>query len=137
MSTTAKLFVKDGVSVFPSKDGQTTSMCVEILNSSLDLTTGFIRDEKMLFWVKGTSEETVANNTNTLIANINKGILRGYRAFSNAPFYEGQSSDINPQTQQVLNRYSQVRLCPSAKFDELHRQYVVNETVASTEDVTP
>lgn len=135
MSTTAKLFDKDGITVFTSTDGKTISMCVDITDESIDLSNGFIREERMLFWVKGNSEETVAKSVNTLIANINKGILRGYRAFSNTPFYNGQSSDINPQTNAVLNRFSQVRLCPSAKFDELHRQYVVNAEV-SQENIT-
>jgi hypothetical protein len=135
MNTTAKLFAKDGATEFTSTDGKTISMCVDVTDESLDLTTGFVREERMLFWVKGNSAESVKKNVDVLIATINRGTLRAYRAFSNSPFYAGQSSDINPTTGTILNRYSQVRLCPSAQFDTLHRQYVVNVEVA-TEEVT-
>lgn len=135
MTTTAKLFAKDGITVFTSTDKKTISMCVDVNDQSLDLTNGFVREERMLFWVKGNSEESVAKNVDMLVANINKGTLRAYRAFSVAPFYTGQTVDINPQTNAPLGRYSQVRLCPANKFDELHRQFVVNEVVA-TENIT-
>ena len=128
MSTTAKLFEKDGITEFVN--GEVISRCADITDESLDLSNGFVREERMLFWVKGKTVETVAKNTNQLISNINKGVLRAYRAFSNTPFYVGQASDINPSTKEVLNRYSQVRLCPADKFDSLHRQYVVNVAVS-------
>lgn len=131
MSTTAKLFVKDGISVFTNKE--ITSMCVDVIDESLDLSNGFVREERMLFWIKGKTPESVAKNTNQLIDTINKGVLRAYRAFSNSPFYVGQDSDVNPSTGVVLNRYSQVRLCPSAQFESLHRQYVTPVAVATEE----
>jgi len=55
---------------------------------------------------------------------INAGKLATYRAFSKTPFFDTQESDINPSTAEVLNRYSQVRLCPADKYMELNRQYV-------------
>lgn len=135
MNTTAKLFSKDGITEFTSADGKTISMCVDVVDESLDLTNGFVREERMLFWVKGSNVESVSKNTNALVATINKGTLRAYRAFSTEPFYNGQTSDVNPSTGAILNRYSQVRLCPSAQFDTLHRQFVVN-AVVPTEEVT-
>lgn len=135
MKTTAKLFEKDGKTLFMSKDNKTFSMCADVENESLDLTTGFVRTERMLFWVKADNEATVTSSVNALIANINKGVLKAYRAFSTEPFSAVDTPDINPSTGEVLNRYSQVRLCPAAKFDELHRQFVVNAVVA-IENVT-
>ena len=136
MSTTAKLFVdKNGISDFTSKDGATFSKAVEVNNESIDLTTGFIREEKLLFWVKGTNVDTVTKSVNTLVANINKGILGAYRAFSVTPFWSGDTMDINPSTNQPLNRYSQVRLCPAKDVEALHRQFVTVAEVA-IEEVT-
>ena len=136
MEIIAKLFEKDGQNVWTSKSGEVFSVCVESNVSSLDLTTGFVRDEKLMFWVKANSEESAVKNAETIIKNINSGKLAPYRAFSETPFSSADTKDINPTTGVELDRYSQVRLCPIAKFEELHRQYVVNPVATTTDQVT-
>lgn len=136
MNVIAKLFEKDGINVFPSKSGEIFSACVDTTLESLDLNTGFLREERLMFWVKASSEESALKNANMIVDNINKGKLIAYRAFSNEPFSAGDTMDINPSTNAPLNRYSQVRLCPVAKFEDLHRQYVVNTPVTTSENVT-
>ena len=130
MEITAKLFNKDGQTVWTSKNGNTVSSCIEANVESLDLENGFIREEKMLFWVKGNSEEVVTKTATQLINSIKAGKLATYRAFSTEPFSANDTKDINPSTGAELNRYSQVRLCPMDKFESLHREYVVNEVNA-------
>ena len=136
MSTTAKLFVdKTGNSLFVSKDGKTLSKAVEVTTEVLDYNTGFATPEKLNFFIKATDEEIVDRNIKNTISAINSGALRAYRAFSHSPFWSGDTMDINPSTGVVLNRYSQVRLCPSAQFETLHRQYVTPVAV-TTEEVS-
>ena len=127
----AKKFVdKNGNSVWTKEtsNGKVfTSVCVEVNQTSLDLETLIDRNEKSLVWLKSENAETLAKTQQTVIDQINKGVLKPYRAFSKTPFYEGQAEDINPTTEVALGRYSQVRLCPAEKRDELHRQFVVVE----------
>ena len=126
----AERFVKDEQNVWTN--GEITSACAVVTDESIDLNTGFIREEKMLFWVKTSNADSIEKSVKSVIDSINKGQLKAYRAFSKEPFYANQAQDINPSTNESLGRYSQVRLCPSAQFDALHRQYVVvEETVAS------
>ena len=117
------------------EDGRVqTSVCVEVNDESLDFTTGYVREEKSLVWIKGMSTESVTRQQESVVKMINSGTIKPYRAFSKTPFYEGQSEDINPSTEQPLGRFSQVRLCPADQHASLHRQYVVNAvepTVAS------
>ena len=95
------------------EDGRVqTSVCVEVNDESLDFTTGYVREEKSLVWIKGMSTESVTRQQEGVIKMINSGTIKPYRAFSKTPFYEGQSEDINPSTEQPLGRFSQVRLCP-------------------------
>ena len=129
MQTNAKKFVdKDGKSVWTSETNDIVSMCVEVNEESLDMNTLFVREEKSLVWLKGNSVEAVTRNQDAVIASINKGLIRPYRAFSETPFYEGQEQDINPTTNAQLGRYSQVRLCPADKHTSLHRQFVTVAT---------
>jgi hypothetical protein len=112
-------------------DGRTqTSVCVEIMDETLDFNTGYVREEKSLVWIKGMSTEAVTRQQQSVINMINKGQIAPYRAFSKTPFYEGQAEDINPTTEQSLGRYSQVRLCPAEQRSALHRQYVTVTEVA-------
>jgi len=124
----AKKFVDQNQNAVWTKDladGRTqTSVCVEVNDEVLDLTTGYIREEKSLVWLKGMSSEVVLRQQDSVIKMINNGTLKPYRALSKIPFYEGQSEDINPSTEQPLGRYSQVRLCPADQHASLHRQYV-------------
>ena len=131
----AQIFEKDGQKVWTKEttNGTVVSGCVEIVEESLDLVTLFAREEKSMVWIKGNSEELVNRQLNAVITNVKSGVLRPYRQFSETPFYEGQPQDINPTTNVELGRYSQVRLCPSAKHAELHRQYVVVPTMVATE----
>lgn len=130
----AERFIKDDQNVWTN--GEITSACAVVTDESLDLNTGFTREEKMLFWVKTNNAETIEKSISGVIGSINKGVLKAYRAFSKEPFYVGQAQDINPSTNVSLGRYSQVRLCPSAQFESVHRQYVVNETVQAPADYT-
>jgi hypothetical protein len=115
-------FVKDGKSVWTN--GKIVSSAVQNINESFNLETGFITEEKHLMFIKGNSEVSVTKQVDMVISAINAGKLATYRAFSKTPFYVTQESDINPSTGEVLNRYSQVRLCPADKFMELNRQFV-------------
>ena len=103
-----------------------TSVCIEAIDESLDFTTGYVREEKFLVWIKGTSTEAVTRQQEGVIKMINSGSVKPYRSFSKAPFYNGQSEDVNPSNGQLLDRYSQVRLCPAEQHPALHRQFVVN-----------
>ena len=120
----ATKFSKDGKSVWTN--GKIVSSAIQnITEGSLNLETGFINpDEKHLMFIKGNSEAAVTKQVDMVISAINAGKLATYRAFSKTPFYDTQDSDINPSTGEVLNRYSQVRLCPADKFMELNRQFV-------------
>lgn len=114
-------------------DGRTIySACVEVNDTVLDLVTLFDRNEKSLVWIKSENADTLVKTQESVIKQINNGVLKPYRAFSEKPFYEGQEEDINPSTEAKLGRYSQVRLCPADKHASLHRQYVV-ETVSVAE----
>ena len=131
----ATKFVKDGKSVWTN--GKIVSSAIQnVTEGSLNLETGFINpDEKHIMFIKGNSEASVVKQTQTVIDAINAGKLATYRAFSKTPFYDTQESDINPSTGEVLNRYSQVRLCPADKFMELNRQFVAVATTVKAEPV--
>lgn len=128
MSAKATVFSQEGKNLWSKDlaDNRTIySVCVEVNNSVLDMATLFERNEKSMIWLKGEDEARLLEQQSAVINQINKGILLPYRQFSATPFYEGQDEDINPQTEEKLGRYSQVRLCPASKHAELHRQYVV------------
>jgi hypothetical protein len=129
----ATKFSKDGKSVWTN--GTTISCAVQNINESFNLETGFIVEEKHIMFIKGNNEATVVKQTQAVIDAINAGKLATYRAFSKTPFYEIQESDINPSTGEVLNRYSQVRLCPVDKYMELNRQYVTVPVTVANEPI--
>lgn len=131
----AKRFIKDEQSVW-SKDTEVNgvektiySACVEVNEESIDMVTLFVREEKSMVWIKANSEQVVDKTVNSIISQINTGVIKPYRAFSETPFYNGQEQDINPTTQVELGRYSQIRLCPAAQHTTLHRQFVTLETI--------
>ena len=131
----AKRFIKDEQSVW-SKDTEVNgvektiySACVEVNEESIDMVTLFVREEKSMVWIKANSEQVVDKTVNSIISQINTGVIKPYRAFSETPFYNGQEQDINPTTQVELGRYSQIRLCPAAQHTTLHRQFVNLETM--------
>ena len=131
----ATKFVKDGKSVWTN--GKIVSSAIQnVTAGSLNLETGFINpDEKHIMFIKGNSEAAVAKQVDMVINAINAGKLATYRAFSKTPFYDTQESDMNPSTGEVLNRYSQVRLCPADKFMELNRQFVAVATTVKAEPI--
>ena len=131
----ATKFVKDGKSVWTN--GKIVSSAIQnVTEGSLNLETGFINpDEKHIMFIKGNSEAAVTKQVDMVINAINAGKLATYRAFSKTPFYDTQESDMNPSTGEVLNRYSQVRLCPADKFMELNRQFVAVATTVKAEPV--
>ena len=131
----ATKFSKDGKSVWTN--GKIVSSAIQnVTEGSLNLETGFINpDEKHIMFIKGNSEASVVKQTQTVIDAINAGKLATYRVFSKTPFYDTQESDINPSTGEVLNRYSQVRLCPADKYMELNRQYVVVPVAVNAEPI--
>jgi len=121
----AKKFTdENGVSQWQTNDVH--SAAVETVNESLDLNTGFAREEKNIMWIKGNSAEMVAKQVDNVVKQINAGKLATARVFSTTPFYEGQTADINPTTQAELvpTRYSQVKLCPADKFLDVNRSFV-------------
>ena len=131
----ATKFVKDGKSVWTN--GKIVSSAIQnVTAGSLNLETGFINpDEKHIMFIKGNSEDAVTKQVDMVINAINAGKLATYRAFSKTPFYDTQESDMNPSTGEVLNRYSQVRLCPADKFMELNRQFVAVATTVKAEPI--
>lgn len=131
----ATKFSKDGKSVWTN--GKIVSSAIQnVTEGSLNLETGFINpDEKHIMFIKGNSEASVIKQTQTVIDAINAGKLATYRVFSKTPFYDTQESDMNPSTGEVLNRYSQVRLCPADKYMELNRQYVVVPVAVANEPI--
>lgn len=129
----ATKFSKDGKSVWTN--GKIVSSAIQNINESFNLETGFVTEEKHIMFIKGNSEASVVKQTQTVIDAINAGKLATYRAFSKTPFYDTQESDMNPSTGEVLNRYSQVRLCPADKYMELNRQYVVVPVAVNAEPI--
>ena len=131
----ATKFSKDGKSVWTN--GKIVSSAIQnVTEGSLNLETGFINpDEKHIMFIKGNSEAAVTKQVDMVINAINAGKLATYRAFSKTPFYDTQESDMNPSTGEVLNRYSQVRLCPADKYMELNRQYVVVPVAVANEPI--
>ena len=128
-------FVKDGKSVWTN--GKIVSSAIQnVTEGSLNLETGFINpDEKHIMFIKGNSEAAVTKQVDMVINAINAGKLATYRAFSKTPFYDTQEPDMNPSTGEVLNRYSQVRLCPADKFMELNIQFVDVATTVKAEPI--
>ena len=131
----ATKFSKDGKSVWTN--GKIVSSAIQnVTEGTLNLETGFINpDEKHIMFIKGNSEASVVKQVDMVINAINAGKLATYRAFSKTPFYDTQESDMNPSTGEVLNRYSQVRLCPADKYMELNRQFVAVATTVKAEPV--
>ena len=131
----ATKFVKDGKSVWTN--GKIVSSAIQnVTEGTLNLETGFINpDEKHIMFIKGNNEAAVTKQVDMVINAINAGKLATYRAFSKTPFYDTQESDMNPSTGEVLNRYSQVRLCPADKFMELNRQFVAVATIVKAEPI--
>ena len=126
-------FTKDGKSVW--NNGTVVSVAVQHTTKEFNLETGWEASVKNIMFLKGNDEASLIDRANTVIKAINAGQLMTCRVFSKTPFYDTQESDINPSTGEVLNRYSQVRLCPADKFMELNRQFVAVATTVKAEPV--
>lgn len=125
----AKRFISEsGQDVWANADNTVVSAAIEINDETLDLETGWSRNEKFIFWVKGNSQEVVESQITMLITKINSGKLAAVRVFFKEPLHEKHQEDVNPSTGETLGRYSQVRLCAPSKRDELHRQFLENPT---------
>ena len=127
-------FVKDGKSVWTN--GKIVSSAIQnVTEGTLNLETGWETPTKNIMFLKGNDEASISARAETVIKAINAGQLMTCRVFSKTPFYDTQESDMNPSTGEVLNRYSQVRLCPADKFMELNRQFVAVATTVKAEPV--
>ena len=129
-----KFVSKTGESVWTN--GNVVSMGVDTSSISLDNATGFVNEERNIFFIKGNSEEVVAKQQEQVINLINKGQLAVARVFSKTPFYtkadgKPQDPDMNPSTGEVLGRYSQTRLCSPQEYLTLNRSFVVNEVAVA------
>jgi hypothetical protein len=133
MKTIVNVFEKDGQSVWSKENGETTtySKALEVVDTTLDLKTLFTREEKFLVWMKANSEDTVNAIVDYAKKELVKGALKACRIFSKTPFYDGQSEDINPESQVSLGRYSQVQLCTADEFHAKHRQFIVATDVVA------
>lgn len=117
-------------------NGAVFSGAVHMSEEMLNPMTGFVNESKWLFWVKSNSAEATERNLTLLIANIKKGIMRPYRVYSETPFWEADTEDINPSTGDSLGRYSQVRLGSAKQALELDRSYIEIPVILPTESAT-
>lgn len=123
------------------KDGQgeIVSVALHCTEETFNPQTGFIQVEKFMYWIKGATLELVERNLKVILEQINKGVFVPFRVFSTEPMYDGQQPDVNPSTQEPMDRYSQVRLGSKKQALELHRTYVEIpvDATARTEDKAP
>jgi hypothetical protein len=136
---TAKVFAnEDGQSVWSydtENGGQLHSVGIDVTQEGFDIATGNITVDRNIVWFRGNNLEAVQRQQQVIVDMVNAGKMRAYRAYSETPFYEGQTQDINPSTQESLGRYSQARMCLADDYAKLHKQFVVN-AVATPEPVT-
>ena len=60
--------------------------------------------------------------------------MRPYRVYSSTPFYEADEMDINPNTSESMNRYSQTRIGTVDMATRLNRTFI--EVSVTPEAVT-
>ena len=128
-----ELFVKtldDGTTqdtwVTERKDGkgEVISQALRCEETTLNPITGFLQEEKFMFWVKGSTLAVVSTGIKTVLAQIKQGMLVPYRVFSETPMHPTHQPDVNPSTMEPMDRYSQVRLGVPKVARELHRTYI-------------
>jgi hypothetical protein len=129
----AEIFEQEGKTVWVNNDIHSVGIMAE--SSSLNLETGFVQDEKFMYWIKANSEESAKSNAIATVKKVNSGALTMARVFSTKPFYPEQGSDINPKTGVVLDRYSKVVLCTPTRRDDIHRTFVAESTVVANEEI--
>jgi hypothetical protein len=132
----AKVFTnEDNQSVWTydtENGGQLHSVGVDVTEEGFSLVNGVPRVsvDRNIVWTSHNNLEVLKRQQQVMIDMLNAGKMRAYRAYSETPFYEGQSQDINPSTQESLGRYSQARMCLADDYLSVHKQFVVN-TVAT------
>lgn len=121
---TVSRFVKEGQSVWNSKSdaGKVSGALVQETMSVSE--TGFVQSDKNIFWVKANNETELDFGLKLIEAQLKSGVKKLYKVYSKTPFYEGQTSDINPKTGEVLGRYSEVRVGLFEDATKLHKQYI-------------
>lgn len=134
--TTVKQFTdKNNASSFTSgKENQIYSEAIEQSSVSLN-SEGFPVEEKLIYFIKSEKPELVKQMIPLVMNQIKSGSKKLYRVFSTSPFYVGQSSDVNPSTGVVLNRFSKVKFGSVEEADRLHRTFV--ETHVAQQVVAP
>jgi len=135
----AKVFTNEDNQTVWSYDtengGQLHSVGIDVTEEGYDLVARRFTVDRNIVWFNGNNLEAVQRQQQVIVDMVNAGKMRAYRAYSETPFYEGQSQDINPSTQESLGRYSQARMCLADDYAKLHKQFVVN-TVATPAPVT-
>lgn len=131
----AKKFVSDKNESVWNNNGGIISVAVETNRESMDLTTGWLNSEKHVFFIKGKDEESLLKQQEQVINALNNGKLATIRVFSKTPFHSKDKPDINPEKGEVLDRYSQVRLCPASEYSKLNRTFVETAVEAVEEEV--
>lgn len=117
------VFEKEGKKVWESATGA-VSMCLKIVKEAFDPETGWFNTETTMNWIKGRDIDAIERQVAQVKSLIEAGSLVPYRVYSTTAFYEGQAMDINPQTNESMNRYSETRLGAVAKANKLHRQFI-------------
>jgi hypothetical protein len=112
------------VSARKDGNGEVVSAAMHCTEETFNPITGFIQVERFMYWVKSSTIDIVERNLKTILGQVQKGIFMPYRVFSATPLHEGHQPDVNPSTQEPMDRYSQVRLGTPDNFRALHRTYI-------------
>ena len=117
-------FSKDSQLVWPSKanDGK-VSGAIQTEHLTVG-ETGFIQNEKLIFWLKANNAEQLEMGIAMIEAQLKSGARVLYKVYSEEPFYASQESDINPSTGESLGRYSETRIGSPTDALAKHKQYV-------------
>ena len=105
-------------------NGDVVSGAIHCANETFNPITGFVQEEKFMLWVKATTLEIMERQIKSLLTLIKKGTWVPLRVFSETPMYEGHQPDVNPSTNEPMDRYSQTRLGTAEQARTLHRTFV-------------
>lgn len=108
-----------------SEENPVFSACLKAVDKVFNPETGFENIRTHMIWVKTTES---IDAVEALVVNVAKLINTGkfvpYAVFSDTPFFDGDTEDINPTTELALGRYSSTRLGSASKALDLDRTYV-------------
>lgn len=121
--TTVERFSKDGQNVW-NKDNGRASACLKTVKQGFNPKTMSIVKSTFMCWINANDEESLEEMLPTIQQAVESGVYVPYRTYSTQPFYSGHTMDINPTTQESMNRYSQTHLGSSAEALELDRSFV-------------